>query len=96
MPTTPESELGTPIHLRVEDVLDYLANHSDAFRKETEKRFKYVRDNYALLKPHIDAQVTSLVVQWVAEGLGGTYEDVATLLDEKTIKQLLGEEWYKF
>lgn len=96
MSTTQDKEPSTPTPLRVEDVLDYLANHSDEFRKGTEKIFKHVGENYTLLKPHIDAQVTSMVQQWIAEGLGGSYEDVALILDEASIKKLLGEEWYKF
>jgi hypothetical protein len=93
---TPDSVPSTSTPLSLEACVEYLLKHADEFRKDTESKYKYVGENYALMKDHIDAQVTSMVCDWVAEGLGESYEDVATLLDEGTIKRFLGEDWYKF
>jgi hypothetical protein len=95
-PITPDSAQGTLTPLSLEACAEYLLKHADEFRKDTEKVFKYVGENYNAFKPHIDSQVTAMVCDWVADGLGASYEDVSTFLDEETIKKFLGEEWYKF
>ena len=92
----PENEPGKHTLPRDEEVFEYVLAHHEGLRKENEKYFIYVGENYPHFKDHIDAQCTSRACEWIAESLGCTYEDVASILDYNTLKKLVGEEWFKF
>lgn len=79
----------------VELIFEYIIKHSDQYRLDLLKVFGYVGSNRKILKPYIDEQIVSSIRLWVAEGLGVTYEDVAVSLDDKTLKELLGAEWFE-
>lgn len=94
MPSNFGNNSGTNIELKPELAYEYVLKHGDQFRDDLFKVFGYVGENKSLLKPYIDEQIVSSIRLWVSEGLGVTYEDVAIILDEESLKKFLGEEWF--
>lgn len=91
--TEHENVLSTPPN--EEAIIEYVINHFDEQKKDLGKAFRLVGINYTQVKGYIESVCLSEVRQWVADGLKCSYEDVALHLDKDSMRQLLGDEWFK-